>query len=92
MNHIAPSYTLTKTLVEPGKRTDGIFIIRFHLYRKYFISQFAVVRQDKIYFHVVAMLLLILSRVEVQFVPGSHQHLGNYVLVEHTLVHRQFSQ
>ncbi len=61
MNHITLPDTLMKTLIKPDERTNRIFVIRFHLNGKDFIFQFAVIRKNKIYFHVVAMLIVIIS-------------------------------
>lgn len=89
MYHIALSDSRFVLLLEAFKRRYRILFARLDFDREHLVFQLAVVGYQEVYLDIVAVLLSIVLRIEIQLVTVCGQHLSNSVLIEHSLVHIQ---
>lgn len=87
--HIALTYTSLVLLFKAFERLYRILLPRLDLYREHLVFKLAIVGYEEVYFDVVAVLLGVVLRIEIQLVTVHCQHLSDSVLIEHSLVHVQ---
>ena len=92
MYHIAFAYTLTEMLCKPRQRFCGVSVACLYLNGTDLVFQLAVVGNEEVYFNVVAVLLLIISCVEIKLMTIRHQHLRDGILIEHSLIYRHLAE
>ena len=81
MNNITFSDSVLIFFLESYQWCYCIFYSRLYLDRINFIFQFAVIWKYKIYFYIIAVFLIIIMRIKIQFMPICRQHLGNDVFI-----------
>ncbi len=89
MYHIAFTYPCLVLLLEAFERLCRILLPRLDLYREHLVFQLAVVGDQEVDLNIVAVLLSVVLRIEIQLVTVCCQHLSDSVLIEHSLVHVQ---
>lgn len=86
MDHIAFAYPRIELFFKAFERIDRILLARLYLDRDHFVFQLAVIGYEKVYLYIVAVLLCVVLRVEVQLVTVGGEHLSDSVLIEHIML------
>ena len=71
---------------KPIQRIRRVAFPGFYLNGIKFWLHLAVVRQDKVYLHIVAMLCFVIMRIKKQFESARHKTLCDRVLEQHPLI------
>ena len=89
MYHITLTDSRLVLLLEAFEGLDRILLPRLDFDWEHLVFQLAVVGDQEVYLDVVAVLISVVLRVEIQLVTVRCQHLSDCVLIEHTFIHVQ---